>query len=166
MKRLAFIVGLFMVINSITICSHQVNNEKKKCQSNLQSQVDLHVRIPDTITIGEKIIIWLEITNKGDKSVVLFKDAAIILTRLTNLEVFGESVQFLNGFDHESKGKPIFKERIAILPGETYTYQLQPIIEPPLFRNGFIDDLMIQYYVARSDEIDFLECSLDTILVL
>lgn len=162
MKNKVFLIVFSMIINSIPKCSQYIDNQKERKYSNLQNKVELHVTVPPMIVFGDSTVMLLEIKNISDQSVVLYKDAAILLTIKQDPTIFGESIQFLNGFE-KWKG---FREKINLPQGDTYTFQLKCSIEPPLFQEGVIDNLLIQYVVAKTDEIDYLEFKLDTIVVL
>ena len=165
MKNTLILITFFVIsiiINTIPKCSHYIDNQEQRKQTSLQNKVEWHVTMPPKIIFNEKIVILLEIKNISDQPIILYKDAAILLTRKPSPTVFGESVQFLNGYE-KWKG---FKEKIVLLQDESYTYQLQCNIEPPLFQRGIIDDLLLKYIVTKNEEIDFIEYSLDTLLIL
>ena len=162
MKNIVVLIVFSMIINSIPKCSQYIDNQEQRNHSDLQNKVELHVTVPSKITLGDSIGMLLEIKNTSDQSVVLYKDAAILLTIKQDPTIFGESKQFLNGSE-KWRG---FREKINLSQGDIYTFQLKCSIEPPLFQSGVIDDLLLQYVVAKTDEIDLIEYSLDTIVVL
>lgn len=144
MKSSIYITSVIIaIIGTISKCSFENTKTGNRHLSNLNNEVILNAFLPDTVTLGEDIILSLQVINISTHPIVLFRDAAIYMTIESDSIGFGESILFLNGFDYE--GKKTFKDSIVLKQNESYTYDLPLIIEHSFFRQGIMNNLLGNY---------------------
>lgn len=114
--------------------------------------------LKDNVEMGDTVIMRVQITNIGDSSEIIYKDAVLAIYKQSH-DAFGESLNVLKW------ANTLLHDKI-LLKGETLVFDVSVPIEFPVFYKGKTKEIYLKYIVSHGNIIDQIECPLEGVDVL